>query len=430
MHGKKKELQGYWIVPENQDVSKFDFRWRPDPYDPPYIHQFGTQWQKTGGPKYVVESATEVKYISVQHSKAPAIKDSTSWRNTNNMKFDFSWHPDATEPPFIYQFKTQFSDVPGPRYVVKGATSIKYMDNPVAEILPDMERWEILARIEEDSFDFAWTPPPTEQPYIHVFGNNLFTAEEMPTLEYHTPGATEKKFHNEIRAIIKFPTLDIVFVSNGETGAEERYQRLCEAAKRPVKRVNGVGGRENALRQAAEISDTEWFFCFPGKLSVNTDFNFDWHPPIKKESKHYIFYATNPINGLEYGHQAMVCYNKQLVLETIDYGLDFTMSKPHDVVPVNSGIAEYNLDPLMTWRTAFREAVKLQLASENGDQESAQRLEQWLQPGAGQYAELSALGARHGVEFYKEVNGAHDQLMLSFQWSWLKDRYDKLVQKV
>ena len=41
---------------------KFDFSWKPDPNEPAMIHEFGTQWQKTGGPRYHVEGATEVKY--------------------------------------------------------------------------------------------------------------------------------------------------------------------------------------------------------------------------------------------------------------------------------------------------------------------------------------------------------------------------------
>ena len=43
-------------------MSKFDFSWKPDPNEPDMIHEFGTQWQKTGGPRYHVEGATEVKY--------------------------------------------------------------------------------------------------------------------------------------------------------------------------------------------------------------------------------------------------------------------------------------------------------------------------------------------------------------------------------
>ena len=60
---KRYELfkRGYWEVPEGLNTSNFDFNWRPDPYDRPYIHQFGTQWQKTGGPRFVVPENEGVK---------------------------------------------------------------------------------------------------------------------------------------------------------------------------------------------------------------------------------------------------------------------------------------------------------------------------------------------------------------------------------
>jgi len=52
-----------WEVPEGLDTTDLDFSWVPDPGSPPYIYQFGTQWQKTGGPRYMMSGATEVKYI-------------------------------------------------------------------------------------------------------------------------------------------------------------------------------------------------------------------------------------------------------------------------------------------------------------------------------------------------------------------------------
>jgi hypothetical protein len=36
---------GKWIIPKNLDTTKFDFTWRPDPREPAFIYEFGTQWQ-------------------------------------------------------------------------------------------------------------------------------------------------------------------------------------------------------------------------------------------------------------------------------------------------------------------------------------------------------------------------------------------------
>jgi hypothetical protein len=102
------------------------------------------------------------------------------------------------------------------------------------------------------------------------------------------------------------------------------------------------------------------------------------------------------------------------------------MSKLHDIVPVNSGIAQYNVNPLVTWRTAFREAVKLCAAH---DDESKQRLEIWRTYARGDNCEWSLLGAQDGIEYYNQVSGEHSELMKTFEWSWL-DTYYKAKYEV
>jgi hypothetical protein len=198
-------------------------------------------------------------------------------------------------------------------------------------------------------------------------------------------------------------------------------------AGREVKRVTGVNGRENALKKAAESSDTDSFYCFPGKLLVDDDFDFNWHPPLDHDPKHYIFYAKNPLNRLEYGHMAAVCYNKKLVLDTSNYGLDFTMSRLHDVIPTISGIAQYNADPVMTWRTAFREVIKL---TANPTTENLERLDIWLTVAEGKNSQWSIQGARDGVEYYKKAKGDYDELMKTFAWSWLNQQFNQRYSKL
>jgi hypothetical protein len=194
-----------------------------------------------------------------------------------------------------------------------------------------------------------------------------------------------------------------------------------------VRWVRGIDGRENAIRHVAETSTTSYFILFPAKIWASETFNYNFQPNREYQPKHYIFYSTNPLNGLEYGHQAAVCYNKKLVLDTIEYGLDFTMSKLHDIVPVSCGIAQYNSDITMTWRTAFREVIKLRA---DGSEESLERLRVWLTYARGQHAEWSIIGAQDGINYYDKVGGDHQQLMKTFAWSWLRDYFKGLYPDV
>jgi hypothetical protein len=328
--------------------------------------------------------------------------------------FDFDWQPNLYDPPYIHQFGTRSDKGNGPRLVVAGATDIKYHDYPTATHKNEIGRWEIPTGIHIDNFN--WQPDIHEPLFIHqwpsIHGKNL-----GPKLIIQD--ATEIKYHSE--PVFHYLPLDIIFVSNGETGEQRRYDRLVQVANRKVEWVRGVKGRENALRKAAELSSTEWFFCFPGKLYADYNFDFDFQPNRSYDPKHYIFYAQNPLNGLVYGHQAAVCYNRQLVLDTIDYGLDFTMSKPHDLVPVISGVAEYNSDAIMTWRTAFREVIKLSL---DNSLESKSRLDTWRSYARGPYAEWSIIGAEDGVRYAESVGNQPDELMKSFEWSWLNQLFE------
>ena len=62
---------------------------------------------------------------------------------------------------------------------------------------------------------------------------------------------------------------------------------------------------------------------------------------------------------LQYGHGSVLLYNKKLTMQTTTPGLDFTLSMPHDHVPVLSAINHFNETPWLAWRTAFREVIKL-----------------------------------------------------------------------
>ena len=218
--------------------------------------------------------------------------------------------------------------------------------------------------------------------------------------------------------------LDIIYISNGEPEAERWYTHLAQTCGRSVKRVIDVNGRSQAYKAAAELSSTPWFFAVFAKLEVVPKFDWAWQPDWLQEPKHYIFYSRNPVNGLEYGHMGVIAYNKKLVLATDEHGLDFTLSQAHAVVPTVSAIAHYNTTPELTWRTAFREVLKLKDdVVKTSSVESDYRLDTWLSVGDGDYAEFSILGARDAVEYYDAVNGEYDKLMLSFEWAWLQEYY-------
>jgi hypothetical protein len=152
---------------------------------------------------------------------------------------------------------------------------------------------------------------------------------------------------------------------------------------------------------------------------------WEFQPDYWQGPKHYIFNARNPVNGLVYGHQGIIAYNKSLVLANNDPGIDFTLSQPHESVPLLSGIAHFNQDAWMTWRTAFREVLKLRLSIDTQPTlETEHRLNVWLTKAEGNFAAECLRGAADAVTYYESVAGDYEMLKLSFEWQWLRTRFD------
>jgi hypothetical protein len=224
--------------------------------------------------------------------------------------------------------------------------------------------------------------------------------------------------------VLKDDPLDIVFISNGEHGADHHYEYLqwavqqqCHDKGNRIHRVDKVKGRVACYQAAARTSKTDWFLAVFAKLQVNQDFDWTWQPDRLQEAKHYIFHAYNPVNHLTYGHQAMIAYNRRLVLENTGKGLDFTLDQLHEVIPIVSGTAYYDNDPWTCWRTAFREVLKLRHSLP--DVENEYRLGEWLTKGEGVNGHWSVIGAEDAVTYYEQVKGDFAELKKSYEWEWL-----------
>ena len=91
----------------------------------------------------------------------------------------------------------------------------------------------------------------------------------------------------------------------------------------------------------------------------------------------------------------------------------------------NCGVAIYNTDAWTTWRTAFREVIKLKYSSDIvSNRETNHRLKTWLTVGDNEWGESSIKGAKDAIEYYNSVDGNLDDLMNSYDWAWIRAYYD------
>jgi len=372
--------------------------------------------------------------------------------------FDFTWHPEDWQATMLHVFAsygekfgdTFFMHVPTfAEYGDKKALLEWYDVNFVDTSVP--RRPMPVIQHNYDSQAEAVRALPFDGPLAlytttdYVSGN-LATVplwrQETKTIVPLSKGATsvivpksavgdirtqlyDYPFIDRTHRMLKEQPLDIVFISNGEPNARSNYLQMTmylaneSRYTNRVHLVEGVNGRVAAYHAAARASTTPWFFAVFAKLEVTQRFDWTWQPDRMQQAKHYIFHAGNPVNGLVYGHQAMIAYNRQLALENTGVGLDFTLDQAHEVVPILSGTAMYAETPWMAWRTAFREALKLRTSLP--DVENEYRLKVWLKEDSGAIANghWSSKGAQDAVEYYEEVKGDPTELRKSYEWAWL-----------
>jgi hypothetical protein len=387
------EHEYVWICSSICDYTDFDFTWHPEQWQATVLHVFPSNKQKFGD-TFFMHVPTFAEY-----GEKKALLE---WYDVNYTDVVVARRP---MPVIQHSFDSQ----------VEAVKSIEF-DGPLAtftntDYVPGDMFTVPLWRTE------VKTIVPLSKGATSVIVPKSATAD-IRTQMYDYPYIDKKH-----RMLKDYP-LDIVFISNGENEADFLHQWLIDSVggnslvnnSYRIKRVDGVKGRVAAYQAAANASTTPWFFAVFAKLQVSKEFDWNWQPDRMQQPKHYIFHARNPINGLEYGHQAMIAYNKQLVLENQGVGLDFTLDQPHEVVPILSGQANYYTNNWMCWRTAFREVIKLKASLP--DVENEYRLRQWLtvDKGIGQW---SSKGAQDAVEFYDAVKGDPTELHKSYEWDWL-----------
>jgi len=567
----------FWIVSYLADYTGFDFLWEPPPWQAHQRHAWASQWQRDSGTYLIPKDG----YSDTNYHDCPVVvmtADLALWKNTNSVDtFDFSWHPDGTDPAFNYEFGTQWQKTGGPCYPMPGATETKYVSQSHSRVramadhvyvidhldghvqttidqlpisahktvrffnnykdtltrmvnsVPEDQEfvWIVSSVCDYQDFDFTWHPMVWQNHMLHVFASgpekfgdtffmhvpsfrskiaefelldwydiNFVTDMPVPrrpmpvvshqqdshvdmvknadwhaplmlfTVNPHGPDnmVTVSLWRDRTRTVVPLDSgaesvivprdavpyvktqiydypyidktkkqretqpLDIVFISNGEHGAEHHWNYLCDQTRGKRNRLvrsQNVNGRVAAYHAAANASSTPWFFAVFAKLKVNEDFDWSWQPDRMQQAKHYIFHAYNPVNHLVYGHQAMIAYNKKLALTNTGFGLDFTLDQAHEVVPMVSGTAYYDNDPWTCWRTAFRECIKLRHSLP--DVENEYRLAEWLSRGDGVNGHWSIRGAQDAVRYYEEVSGDFNEIKKSYEWSWLAS-YAMMVQ--
>ena len=250
---------------------------------------------------------------------------------------------------------------------------------------------------------------------------------------------------------MKTKDLDIIFISYDEPNAEENWAKL-KAVVPWAKRVHGIKGSDNAHKEAASQSETDWFVGVDGDNIIDTKF-LDITIEHIQGICCYSWCGTNVINGLIYGNGGLKIWNKQFVLgmktheqSTSDRAqIDFCWERGYKNFPQSFSTTVINKTPHQAWRAGFREGVKMltvrgvlppiQDLKKETHWQNLHRLRIWCSVGShvenGNYAILGArMGACKAYGDWDYIN-VRDFSILDDLFETIKDlnEYD-IIEKI
>jgi len=239
-----------------------------------------------------------------------------------------------------------------------------------------------------------------------------------------------KKEHQTLTSKLKL--YDVVFISYNEANADQNYQSLLNICPR-AKRVHGVKGIHNAHIEAAKLVSTPMFWVVDADAIIEKDFNFNLLLPHYDRDVVHVWQSQNPINDLVYGYGGVKLLPTKLTLNMDVNNPDMTtsISSKFKAVDAISNITVFNTDPFTTWRSAFRECVKLSSRTIAGqiDKETIDRLNTWCTKGKEKlYGEFAILGALAGRQYGHKNAGNKPALMRINNYAWLQAEFNRQTQ--
>ena len=217
---------------------------------------------------------------------------------------------------------------------------------------------------------------------------------------------------------------DIVLISYQEPNADQNWESL-KLRVPTAKRVHGVKGIHNAHISAAKKCFTKMFWIVDGDAIVLDEFDFNYEVDKWNLDTVHVWRSRNPINGLEYGNGGIKLFPRKLTInmDTTTTDMTTSISDKFKAVQQVSNINAFNTDPFSTWKSAFRECVKLEskVINRQKSEETDERLKVWTTVGSDKpFGEYAIKGARAGVLF----GAKGDNLHLINDFNWLKEVFD------
>ena len=293
-----------------------------------------------------------------------------------------------------------------------------------------------------DNFNFEYRVAKWDEGVVHAFRNGkcfdgvcIFNKNfSISKREFENRFFAGKKDVDILASYPRFKTYDIVFISYNEINADKNYQRLIDRFPN-AKRLHGVKGIHQAHIEAAKLVDTEMFWVVDGDAVITDDFKFNYEVAVYDHDVVHVWRSKNPINNLVYGYGGVKLLPTKMTMNMKISNADMTtsISKKFKAVKEISNITEFNTDEFNTWKSAFRECVKLSSRSIMGqhNSETAERLDIWKTVGHDKlYGKYAIQGAIDGEEYGLEFKEDKKALMRINDFDWLREYYEQRTKNI
>jgi hypothetical protein len=222
---------------------------------------------------------------------------------------------------------------------------------------------------------------------------------------------------------------DIIFISYNEPQADENFSRL--KARFPyAQRVQGIRGIHQAHIAAAKKAFTKMFWVVDADAQILDTFNFDHVVSEYDLENVHVWRSMNPINDLEYGYGGVKLLPKRLTqnMDISKPDMTTSISLLFKAMPEISNITAFNVDAFNTWKSAFRECVKLssKTIDRQDDADTTYRLNVWCTKGIDRpFGKEAIEGAVQGKQYGLENKDNNEALKMINDFDWLRERFGR-----
>lgn len=406
----------YWVVEPNSTlVSDWKFDYVPTKWEEHVVHVWIDSTDAQRGVRLIPAGTFTNTEYSIKQLINNSFKDLKTVYRVATTPTTWECFAFNTETPLLKQLEALKETSRGDYF---------YTIDPDVTPLPDF-KYSYTPQLDGLCKTHAWQRSNPRTNKTHSYGgirlwhkdiqgltSDDIKLNKMPrgTLQYVKATASEYKPYH------------IVLI----TYKQDNYAELLSKLPEGTLLVKDVEGIFNAHQQASNAVDTSMFWVVDGDADVVDDFDFSYIPDVYDQDVTHVWNSTNPVTGDTYGYGGVKLFNTNQVRGATTWGIDFTtgLGKRFKVMPEVACTTRFNTDAYSTWRSAFRECVKLATSS---DPDAQARLGAWLHPVPDAYFRSEAkLGAEMGNDYAGRNRGNTVALELINDYEWLEAQWTKL----